>query len=103
MHATLYPPQHPPYTVPVDGLSMPEPATGLARVPQQVHVLLDCAPELVDVLASGPGYVAYSIFDCEGPINHAAMAAVAEVSGVAFDAADEDAILCGVVLVVRNS
>ena len=103
MHATLYPPQHTPYTVSVDGLSMPESATGLARVPQQVPVLLDCAPELVDVLASGPGYVAYSIFDCEGPINHAAMAAVAEVSEVAFDTADEDAVLRGAVLVVRNS
>ena len=102
MHATLYLLQQLPQAVPVEGLSMPDPATGFARVPERVPVLLDCAPELVDVLASGPGYVAYSVFDCEGPVNEAAMAAVAEVSGVTFDAEDEDAVLCGAVLVVTK-
>ena len=81
---------------------MPDPATGFAQVPDQVPGLLGCAPGLVDVLASGPDYVAYSVFDSEGEANPAAMAAVAAVSGVAFDAEDEDAVLCGAVLVVRQ-
>ncbi|WP_223653152.1 hypothetical protein [Hymenobacter psoromatis] len=102
MHDTLYLPQQPPQAVPVEGLSMPDPATGFARVPERVPVLLDCAPELVDVLASGPGYVAYSVFDCEGPANPAAMVAVAAVSGVAFDSEDEDTVLRGAVLVVTG-
>lgn len=79
---------------------MPDPATGLAWVPDKVSGLLGCAPGLVDVLASGPEYVAYSVFDSEGEVNPAAMAAVAAVSGVAFDAEDEDAVLRGAVLVV---
>ena len=101
MNATLYVPQQPPQVVPVEGLCMPDPKTGFARVPVQVPGLLGCAPGLVDVLACGPEYVAYSVFDCEGETNQAAMAAVAAVSGVAFDADDEDAVLCGAVLVVQ--
>jgi hypothetical protein len=101
MNATLYIPQQPPQAVPVEGLCMPDPKTGFAQVPKQVPELLGCAPGLVDVLASGPEYVAYSVFDCEGQTNQAAMAAVAAVSGVAFDSEDEDAVLCGAVLVVR--
>lgn len=103
MPAILYLPQQPPQIVPDDGLNMPNPATGLVGVPTQVPALLGCAPGLVDVLASGPGYVVYSVFDYEGPVNHAAMAAVAQVAGVAFDAEDEDAVLCGPVLVVEAS
>lgn len=81
---------------------MPDPATGFARVSEQVPVLMGCAPALVDVLACGPRYVAYSVFDCEGPVNEAAMAAVVAVSGAEFDPKDEDAVLCGPVLVVRG-
>jgi len=102
MNATLYLPYQLPQAVSVDGLSLPDPVTGLARVSEQVPVLMGCARGLVDVLASGPGYVAYSVFDCEGPVNEAAMTAVAEMSGVGFDLADEDAVLCGPVLVVRQ-
>ena len=100
MNATLYLPHQPPQLVAVEGLCMPDPTTGFARVPDQVPGLLGCAPGLVDVLASGPEYVAYSVFDCEGEANPAAMAAVAAVSGVVFDVEDEDAVLCGAVLVV---
>ena len=71
-------------------------------MPERVPGLLGCALGLVDVLACGPGYVAYSVFDCEGPVNEAAMAAVAEVSGAGFDLDDEDTVLCGPVLVVRH-
>lgn len=101
MNATLYLPKQPPQVVPADGLCMPDPKTGFARVPEQVPALLGCRPGLVDVLACGPEYVAYSVFDCEGETNQAAMAAVAAVSGVAFDSEDEDAVLCGAVLVVQ--
>ena len=102
MDATLYLPQQPPRAVPVEGLSMPDPNTGLARVPEQVPGLLGCVRELVDVLACGPHYVAYSVFDCEGETNRAAMDAVASVSGVAFDLEDGDTVLRGAVLVVRS-
>ena len=102
MNATLYLPQQPPLEVPVEGLCMPDSVTGFARVPEQVPALLGCAPELVDVLACGPEYVAYSVFGCEGDANLAAMAAVAAISGFAFDVEDEDAVLCGPVLLVLN-
>ena len=71
-------------------------------MPNAVPTLLGCVSELVDVLACGPSYVAYSIFDCEGEVNPAAMEAVAKASGVSFDLDDEDAILCGAVLVVTE-
>jgi hypothetical protein len=100
MTATLYAPHQPPLSVPTERLSLPDATTGFARVPEQVHALLGCVPELVDVLASGAGYVIYSVFDGEGAVNEAAMIAVTEVSGVAFDAEDEDAVLHGPVLVV---
>ena len=101
MTATLYLPNQTPQLVSVEGLTMPDPATGFARVPDQVPGLLGCAPGLVDVLASGPEYVAYSVFDSEEEANPAAMVAVAAVSGVAFDSDDEDAVLCGAVLIVQ--
>lgn len=100
MNATLYLPNHNPQPASVEGLSLPDPATGFATVPEQVPMLMGCARGLVDVLVSGPGYVAYSVFDCEEPVNEAAMAAVAEVSGAEFGLGDEDAVLCGPVLVV---
>ena len=102
MNATLYLPHQSPRAVSVEGLTLPDPATGFARVPEQVPALMGCAHGLVDVLVCGPQNVAYSVFDCEGPINEAAMAAVAEVSGVGFDLDGADAVLCGAVLLVRN-
>ena len=101
MNAMLYLPSMAPQLVSIDGLCMPDPVTGFARVPDQVPGLLGCAPALVDVLASGLDYVAYSVFDSDGEENPAAMAAVAAVSKVAFELADEDAVLCGAVLVVK--
>lgn len=100
MNATLYLPQQPPQSVSSEGMAMPNPATGLVGVPAAVPALLGCAPALVDVLASGPTYVAYSIFDSEGEVNPAAMEAVGELSGVSFDIDDEDATLHGAILVV---
>ncbi|TGD81715.1 hypothetical protein [Hymenobacter wooponensis] len=100
MHATLYLPHRNPQPVFAEGLSLPDPATGFAALPEQVPMLMGCARNLVDVLVSGPGYVAYSVFDCEEPINESAMAAVAKVSGVESDSGDEDAVLCGPVLII---
>ena len=100
MNATIYLPQQPPQAVSIEGLIVPNPTTGLVGVPASVPVLLGCMPELVDVLAAGPGYVAYSIFDSEGEVNPVAMEAVEAVSGVSFDLEDEDAVLRGPVLVL---
>ena len=69
-------------------------------MPEQVPFLLGCRPELVDVLASGPAYVVFTVFDCDGGINQTAMSAAA-VSGVRFDIADEDQVLRGPVLVLE--
>lgn len=102
MNATLYLPDQPPQAVSTDGLSMPNPATGFARVPDEVPVLMRCSPDIVDVQVSLPDCVAYSVFDYEGPVNHAAMAALTELTGEAYDLEDEDAVLCGPVLVVRQ-
>lgn len=103
MTATLYLPHQLPRVVSVEELSLPDNATGFVKVPSNVAILLDCAPSLVDILASGPEYVAYSIFDCEGEINHTAMVAVSEVSGVKFDELDEDSVLRGGVLILRTT
>ena len=102
MTATLYLPQQSPQTVSAEGLVLPDPATRLARVSAEVPILLGCAPELVDILTTGPSFVAYSIYDSEGEVNPAAMEAVAQVSGVSFDLEDEDAVLRGAVLLVTE-
>lgn len=101
MIATLYLPQQSPQAVSTEGLSLPDPTTGFAGVPDQAPALMGCAHELVDVLACGPHYVAYSVFDDEGPVNQVAMAAVTEVSGIVFDTEDEDAVLRGAVLIIK--
>lgn len=100
MQATLYLPKQSPKTIPAQGLVLPDAATGLVGVPAAASALLDCDPNLVDVLASGPAYVVYSVFDCEEDVNVTAMEAVAMVSGVDFDLDDEDSVLRGPVLVV---
>lgn len=102
LRATLYIPQQEPDTLLADGLQLPDPVTGLAPLPERVAVLLNCAPKLVDVLANGPRYVVYSIFDCEGEVNYRAMTAIGELAGQAFDIDDEDSILRGAVLVVQD-
>ena len=102
MTALLFLPQLPPQAVSIEGLRLPEAKSGLAAVPEPVPILLGCAPGLVDVLASGLDYVAYSVFDCEGQANPTAMEAVAKVSGVSFDIDDEDALLRGPVLIVTR-
>ena len=102
MQATLYLPGQSPRTVSTEGLVLPDPATGCAAVPAVVPELLNCRPGLVDILACGPSYVVYSVFDCEDELNPLAMTVVANVTGVSFDLDDEDAALCGAVLVVTE-
>jgi|GEM_PF-5599779 len=100
MTVTLYRPNQEPTAEATNGFNIPQPAE-FVQVPPQAASLLGCAPSLVDVLATGPGYVAYSIFDSEQEPNPAAMAAVSELTGISFDAADEDELLCGPVLIVK--
>ena len=100
MRAILFLPSQLERSVQATGFTMPDPVTGLVRVPPQAAELLECAHSLVDVLASGPEYVVYSIFDFEGEPNTAAMAAVAKLSGHDFDEADEDHVLARPTLVV---
>ena len=100
MQAVLYTPQQTPQTVPIDGMTLPDPETRLVQVPEQVHVILNCAPALVDVLSSAPNYIAYAVFDHEGQVNHAAMKALAKLTGVSFGE-DEDSFLRGAVLVIQ--
>jgi hypothetical protein len=103
MRATLYLPNKPPQPMTVEGLVLHNLAADFTHVPEQVAVLLGCSPGMVDVLASGLGYVAYSVFDSEDDVNLEAMDAVTKVSGVSFDLDDEDTILRGVILIAQES
>ncbi len=62
--------------------------------------LLECLPSLVDVLASGPDYVIYTVFDSDGEINEPAMWVSWNLTGILFTTQDEDLTLRGPVLVV---
>ncbi len=101
MNATLYLSNQPPRVVPVAGLSLPSPA-GYAQVTDEVAAHLACVRDLVDVLDCGPDYVAYSVFDFEGPTNQAAMTALESVSGHQYDINDDDQALQGPVLLVTR-
>lgn len=103
MKATLYLPSQPPQSVALEGLILPNSTTNFAHVSEQLAMLLGCAPKMVDVLASGLGYVAYSVFDSEDEVNVEAMAAVSKISGVSFDQEDEDTILRGAILIAEES
>jgi hypothetical protein len=100
MPATLYQPAASPQPVSDQGLWTPQAALPFSGLADLVPGLLHCAPELVDVLASGHKYIVYSIFDCEGEMNPEAMAAVEALTGMPFDAENEDEVLRGPVLVV---
>ena len=97
--ALLYVPGRGPMAVSEDGLA--EPADGRGVLTSRVSELLDCAPQLVDVLAIGTGYVVWSVFDSEEAVNPEAMAAVAELAGVGFNPSSDGEALRGPVLVVK--
>jgi hypothetical protein len=100
IHSTLYLPGKSPQVVSLPDISTPVVINGFADVPEQVPALLDCAPELVDVLAIGKGYVVYSVFDCEAGVNPTAMQALADLTGMDFDIENEDEVLRGPILVM---
>ena len=102
MKAILYLPLHPPQVVSSEGLVLPHEATGFASVPAIVATLLDCAPNLVDVLACGANYVVYIVFDSQEEANPVATQAAATLTGIDFNAVDEDELLRGTVLIVQD-
>jgi len=102
MTATLYQPGQPPQPLPAELFTLPD-ASGRAKVTQAVADALGCHVGLVDVLASGPGYVAYSIFDCEEEINESAMIRLINLTEVAVDLEEDNDILRGNVLIVSNN
>ncbi|MBX0291706.1 hypothetical protein K3G63_14745 [Hymenobacter sp. HSC-4F20] len=98
MNATLYVPNHCPVKLSASGFVLPD-ANGYAKVSHQVASELGCVPGLVDVLVSGSGYVAYSVFDCEVEVNVTAMS-VLQSMGVYESTEDAELCLRGPVLVV---
>ena len=52
---------------------------------ERVAGLLGCAPNMVDVLATGNDYAMYSVFDCEGDVNPIAMEVFTALTGVPCD------------------
>lgn len=100
--ATLYLPEQPPQAVSTIGLEMLAHETGFAHIPEVVPALLGCLPGLVDVLASGTEYIAYSVFDFEGETNLSAMMAVEALTGQRFSPEEDDEVLCGPVLIVKG-
>lgn len=102
MLVTLYNPGQLPLALSPDGFSLPN-AAGLARIPDRVAEVLGCSLSLVDVLDTGSCYVAYSVFDGEGPINQDAMHILSALSGHLYDPANEDDQLCGNILIVTSS
>jgi hypothetical protein len=101
MQAILYIPNQPPQPVSTIGLSLPLP-TGYASVSDEVVHLLGCTRGLVDVLDSGPDYVAFSIFDYEGENNLLAMNALSAISSHHYDVEDDDQALQGPILLVTK-
>lgn len=75
---------------------------GYVYVADEVAHLLGCVRGLVDVLDSGPDYVAFSIFDYEGDSNNGAMEALEAISRHEYGRGDDDQILHGPVLLVMR-
>ncbi|MGI4736152.1 MAG: hypothetical protein ACRYG7_13455 [Janthinobacterium lividum] len=102
MRAILYQPGQPPQSVSVAGFVLPNETTGFVDEASRVATVLDCAPGLVDVLASGRDYVAFSVFDHEGEPNPDAMEALSDLTGTKFDIDEEDDLLRGPILFVTR-
>lgn len=102
MITTLYLPQQLPQVVFPKSASPLTPNSNFVNIPEWVPDLLGCMPKIVDVLASGPGYIVYSVFDYEdGPVNEGGMRELSVLTGTAFKPDDEDSMLLGPVLIVR--
>jgi hypothetical protein len=101
MRALLYQPSQLPKPVSVHGFTLSEEMMVMVSGASNAATVLDCAPGLVDVLACGPSYIVYSVFDHEGETNLEAMRVLSELTGATFDLEHEDQILRGPILVVR--
>jgi len=102
MKATLYTPptQHQQVSIAEDWNELI--ADGFCRLPVTAPELLGCEAGLVDMLATGPEYVAFAIFDYEGGNpNVAAMEEMERLTGHSFGE-DADSTLLGPVLIIRN-
>ena len=102
MQVLLYSPGAEPKAIKPEGFVVPKSDKDFAAVPDQVRALLNCHPDLVDILACGAGYVVYSVFDSEGEENLAAMVALSRLTGIDLNADDEDEQLRGNILFVDN-
>jgi hypothetical protein len=100
MPAMLYHPYAIPQPISDNGLWTPGSTTEFTGIQDRVPELLNCTPELVDVLATGTGYIVYSIFDYEGEINMSAMKAVSVLTNILFDTGNQDDVLRGPILIV---
>ena len=103
LHATLYLPEHAPRPIHFDDLHAISSVNNFMHIPPDIPALLKCRPELVDVLASGPKYIIYSVFDATGKTNPEAMKMVAQLSGIILDVTNEDEILRGPVIILIES
>ncbi len=90
----------PPQEMPVAGFTLNSANNEAGRNLVLAAGFMGCAPALVDVLASGQGYLFYSVFDHDGMVNPEAMTVLSTLTGITSDAEDEDHILRGPVLVV---
>jgi hypothetical protein len=98
--ATLYLPGLPPRNLSVEDIALPN-ELGSIQVTARIAAELGCVPALVDTLDTGPGYSAFSIFDCEGAVNEAAMSALNLISQYGgYDVEDENTLLRGPILVI---
>jgi hypothetical protein len=101
MIVTLYIPNKIPQVLSPNNFP-PLDATGLAQIPDLVSKEFGCEPNLIDVLDTGPGYVAYSICDCEGELNQSAMQALMAISRYPYDPEDIDQQLRGPILIISQ-
>ena len=81
MTISLYKPAEEPMLFTPNEFSKDIHVNGMLPV-ERVAGLLGCAPNMVDVLATGNDYAMYSVFDCEGDVNPIAMEVFTVLTGV---------------------
>lgn len=101
MNVTLYQTDTQPQSLLATGFILDAKSGWIVQNQGQAAKFLGCVPSLVDVMASGQGYLIYSIFDYDGAANFSAMAAFTALTGIALDVSDEDEVLRGPVLVIQ--
>lgn len=102
MNVTLYQENIQPQSLLATGFILDTKSGLIIQNQNQAAEFLGCMPGLVDVLASGQGYLIYSIFDHNGAANYSAMAAFTALTGIAINVSDEDEVLRGPVLVIQR-